>query len=136
MKCGYMDGKVGDIEPGVIIGVTGFGFFIELSELLIEGLVHVSTLIDDYYHFDQGGQRLVGENSGLVFGIGDNVSVQVARVSVDERKIDFELISHDPVERRPRTSSGKYFTQWGRSAESGNQRHKKSGRRRRRSPAS
>lgn len=136
MKCEYMDGKVGDIEPGVIIGVTGFGLFIELSDVLIEGLVHVSTLIDDYYHFDQGEQRLVGEKNGLVFGIGDNVSVQVARVSVDERKIDFELISHDPLEHRPRTSPGKTITRKGRSAESGIQRNKKSSRRRHRSQAS
>jgi ribonuclease R len=107
MKCEYVATKVGSIEPGIITGVTSFGLFVELSEVLIEGLIHVSNLIDDYYHFDKGSQTLVGEKSGLSFGIGDNVSVQVARVSVDERKIDFELVSHDPITRgRAGTAKG------------------------------
>ncbi|MDA0787824.1 MAG: ribonuclease R [Proteobacteria bacterium] len=103
MKCEYVHGRVGDTEPGVITGVTSFGFFVQLSEVLTEGLVHVSTLVNDYYQFDQASQCLVGEKSGLIFGLGDNVTVQIARVSVDERKIDFELVSHEPIKRdRPR----------------------------------
>ncbi len=100
MKCEYAAGKVGDIEPGVVTGVTSFGLFVELSAVSVEGLVHVSSLVDDYYQFDQVSQCLVGENSGLRFGIGDNVTAQVVRVNVDERKVDLELISHHPIKRK------------------------------------
>jgi ribonuclease R len=92
--------KIGDTEPGVITHVTNFGFFVQLEELYVEGLVHVSNLSNDYYVFDQEGQCLVGEHGGLSFGIGDDVTVQIARVSVDEQKIDFDLISHQGMKRR------------------------------------
>jgi len=100
MKCEYMAKKIGDTEPGVITHVTNFGFFVQLEELYVEGLVHVSNLSNDYYVFDQEGQCLVGEHGGLSFGIGDDVTVQIARVSVDEQKIDFDLISHQGMKRR------------------------------------
>ena len=99
LKCQYVAGKIGETVPGVITHVTNFGFFVQLSEVFVEGLVHVSSLINDYYHFDQSGQCLVGESGGLTFTMGDDVSVQVARVSVDEQKVDLELISHQATKR-------------------------------------
>jgi len=62
--------------------------------------VHVSTLVGDYYQFDRGGQCLVGERGSESFGLGDVVTVQVARVDVDERKVDLELLSHSPIARK------------------------------------
>ena len=84
---------------GVISSVTGFGFFVRLDELFIDGLVHVSSLDNDYYRFDQVGQRLMGESSGQTYRLGDRVEVRVEAVNMDERKIDFSLISS---ERAPR----------------------------------
>ena len=100
IKCDYMSDRVGDIHDGVITGVAKFGFFVELVDVFVEGLVHVSTLAGDYYQFDQESQMLVGERTGMSYGMGDTVSVQVARVNVTERKMDFELISHEPLVRR------------------------------------
>jgi ribonuclease R len=73
--------------------VTGFGFFVRLSDLFIDGLVHVSTLDNDYYRFDPVGQRLIGESGGRTYRLGDTVEVRVEAVHMDERKIDFALIS-------------------------------------------
>ncbi len=102
VKCDYVSEHVGDDFEGAITSVTKFGFFVELNELYVEGLVHISTLTRDYYHFDQGNGQLIGERTGEAFGMGDVVVVQVARVDVDERKIDFELVSHSPLRRARR----------------------------------
>lgn len=100
MKCDFISDRVGDVAEGVITAVARFGFFVELSDLFVEGLVHVSTLAGDYYQYDQDANCLVGERTRRVYGLGDAVSVQVARVDVDERKIDFELVTHSPLKRR------------------------------------
>jgi ribonuclease R len=102
IKCDYISERVGDVHDGVITGVTKFGFFVELTDVFVEGLVHVSTLAGDYYQYDQGSQSLVGERSKRVYGMGDAVAVQIARVDVDERKVDFELVSHSPLKSRRR----------------------------------
>jgi ribonuclease R len=73
--------------------VTGFGLFVELTDIYVEGLVHVTAMPGDYYHFDPLHHRLSGERSGRSFRLGDSVEVRVMRVDLDERKIDFELIS-------------------------------------------
>ena len=91
LKCEYMRDRVGETFPGVITAVTGFGIFVELTDIYVEGLVHVSALPGDYYHFDPLHQRLAGERSGRSFRLGDTVQVRVARVDLDERKIDFDL---------------------------------------------
>ncbi|AOV98112.1 ribonuclease R [Edwardsiella hoshinae] len=93
LKCDFMQDHVGQIYGGIITSVTGFGFFVRLDDLFIDGLVHVSTLDNDYYRFDQVGQRLIGESSGQVYRLGDKVEVKVDAVHLDERKIDFALIS-------------------------------------------
>ncbi len=93
LKCDFMLDQVGNTFSGVISSVTGFGFFVRLDELFIDGLVHVSSLDNDYYRFDQVGQRLIGESGGQTYRLGDRVEVRVEAVNMDERKIDFSLIS-------------------------------------------
>ncbi len=91
LKCEFMKDRVGETYAGVITSVTGFGLFVELSEVFVEGLVHVTALPDDYYHFDSVHHRLSGERSGRSYRLGDPLEVVVARVDLDERKIDFVL---------------------------------------------
>ncbi len=92
LKCEYMQDHIGEELEGVIANVTGFGFFVRLSELHIDGLVHISTLANDYYHYDAIGQRLIGESFGHIYRLGDQVKVKVLSVNLDDRQIDFELV--------------------------------------------
>ena len=101
LKCEYMQDHVGEVFDGVISSVTGFGFFVRLNDLFIDGLVHISGLANDYYLFDMPKQRLIGENSGMIFRLGDTVKVRVEAVSLEQKQIDFSLISS---ERKPRRS--------------------------------
>ncbi|MDH0897255.1 MULTISPECIES: ribonuclease R [unclassified Pseudomonas] len=91
LKCEFMQDRVGETFEGVITAVTGFGIFVELRDIYVEGLVHVTALPGDYYHFDPVHHRLAGERSGRSFRLGDSVEVKVMRVDLDERKIEFEL---------------------------------------------
>lgn len=91
LKCEYMQGKLGQVYPGTISAVTGFGIFVELNNIYVEGLVHITSLRNDYYTFDAIKHRLTGTRTGQMYRLGDEVSVLVARVDLDERKIDFEL---------------------------------------------
>lgn len=91
LKCEYMQDRVGDTFDGIISAVTSFGLFVELNDIHVEGLIHVTALSSDYYHFDPVRHRLTGEASGRRFGLGDSLRVKVARVDLDERKIDFVL---------------------------------------------
>ena len=93
MKCEYMRDKVGEKFDGTITSVTSFGLFVELDAVFVEGLVHVTALPGDYYHYDAIGHRLKGERTGLTFRLANRIKVQVVRVSVDDRKIDFELVN-------------------------------------------
>jgi len=93
LKCEYMSDKIGDVFKGIISGVTNFGLFVELKDIYVEGLVHVSSLTGDYYHYDEVRHRLVGERTGLMFGLGEEITVSVAKVNLDDRKIDFELLA-------------------------------------------
>ena len=101
LKCEYMQDHVGEEFDGVISSVTGFGFFVRLNDLFIDGLVHISGLANDYYLFDMPKQRLIGENSGMIFRLGDAVRVRVEAVSLEQKQIDFSLISS---ERKPKRS--------------------------------
>ncbi|EMY46373.1 ribonuclease R [Glaesserella parasuis] len=92
LKCEYMQDHIGEVFDGVISSVTGFGLFVKLNELLIDGLVHISTLDNGYYHFDSDRQRLVGEN-GVMYRLGDPVRVKVIGVNLDDKKIDFALVT-------------------------------------------
>ncbi|CAI1094310.1 Ribonuclease R [Serratia proteamaculans] len=99
LKCDFMQDHVGEVFSGIIASVTGFGFFVRLNDLFIDGLVHVSSLDNDYYRYDNIGQRLIGESSGVVYRLGDTVEIRVEAVHMDERKIDFALVSST---RKPR----------------------------------
>ena len=92
LKCEYLRHHIGDEFAGVVASVTRFGMFVELTDIYMEGLVHISALPSDYYHFDQASQRLVGEHTRQTYQLGDAVRVQVARVDLDDRKIDLELV--------------------------------------------
>ena len=94
LKCIYIEEHVGDTLHGVISGVTGFGFFVTLDDLFVDGLVHVTSLQKDYYRFDEASQQLIGERGGQKFALGDAVEVQVAQVNTAARKVDFKLVSH------------------------------------------
>ena len=91
LKCEYMMDKVGEEFDGVISSVTNFGLFVELKEIYVEGLVHISSLHNDYYQFDHIKHALIGEHSGRRYGLGDPIRVKLVRVDLDERKIDFML---------------------------------------------
>lgn len=91
LKCEFMSHRVGERFDGVVSAVTAFGLFVELSGLFIDGLVHVSSLGDDFYSYDAKAQRLFGKRSGHAYTLGQPVRVQVARVNLEERKIDLAL---------------------------------------------
>ena len=108
LKCQFMESHIGDVFEGVISGVANFGLFIQLSELHIDGLVHVANLDSDYYHFDEVNLTLTGESSGRKFGLGDGVTVRVAAVHTEDRKIDLQLESSTPSGKgRPKGGSKK-----------------------------
>lgn len=91
LKCDYISDKVGEVYEGMVYAVTSFGLFVQLDGFFVEGLVHVTALKNDYYHFDPIGHRLCGERSGTTYRLADRLKVRVMRVDLDERKIDFEL---------------------------------------------
>ncbi|MDF1638672.1 ribonuclease R [Alcanivorax jadensis] len=108
LKCQFMESHIGDVFEGVISGVANFGLFIQLNELHIDGLVHVANLDSDYYHFDEVNLTLTGESSGRKFGLGDAVTVRVAAVHTEDRKIDLQLESSTPSGKgRPKSGSKK-----------------------------
>jgi len=107
LKTEFMLDKIGEEYDGIIIGVTNFGLFIELKEIFVEGLVHVTSLGNDYYHFDPERHMLLGERTNQSFRLTDEVRIKVARVDLDEARIDFELIEklashYDDLGIRPR----------------------------------
>jgi ribonuclease R len=91
-KVKFMADKVGDEFDGYVTGVAAFGLFIELIEHFVEGMVHISTMADDYYRFVEGAHLLRGENTQKVYRLGDKVKVQVVRVNMDARQIDLGLV--------------------------------------------
>ena len=91
-KAEFMQDKIGEEYTGVISSITNFGLFVEL-ENTIEGLVHVSYLTDDYYHYDDRHHAMIGERTGNMYKIGEEVDVRVVKVNTDERVVDFELVS-------------------------------------------
>lgn len=93
LKCQFLKDKVGQEFFGIISHVTSFGLFVELQNIYVEGLIHISSLQNDYYLFDATHQRLCGERTGKVFHLGDKLKILIARVDVDQKRIDFELIA-------------------------------------------
>jgi ribonuclease R len=96
-KVRFMAGKLGEHFPGYVTGVQAFGLFVELDEIYVQGLVHVSSMSDDYYVFDEKAHLLKGENTRRVYRLGDRVEVQLVRADLEQRKLDFALL--DVLER-------------------------------------
>ena len=92
LKTEYMLERVGEEFDGIISGVTSFGVFVELNEVFVDGLVHITALGDDYFHFDAAKHRLIGERTRRIFRLGDPMRVKVMRVDLDEARIDFEPV--------------------------------------------
>jgi len=102
LKCEYMQDHIGDTMVGTIAAVTNFGFFVRLNDIHIDGLVHMTGLLSDYYIFDAGKQTLTGERTGRVYRIGDVLEVKVLSVNLDDKKIDFELADEAVAGQRKR----------------------------------
>jgi len=111
-KVRFMSDKVGEVYEGVVSGVTSFGLYVELVEYFIEGLVHISTLVDDYYHYSQEAHTLRGESTGRVFRLADRVTVLVAKVDLVQRRIELSIEGLEPprsrgVKPRPKAAAPK-----------------------------
>ena len=129
-KVRFMADKVGDEFTGYVTGVTGFGLFVELIEHFVEGLVHISSMANDYYRFVDADHALYGENTGKTYRLGDMVTVQVVRVDSERRQIDLGLVEILDAVRAAERNRGprrSRFTQRGR-APSGGQRPTRRGR--------
>ncbi len=120
LKCEYMLDKIGEQFNGIITAVTGFGFFVELNNIYVEGLVHISTLPQDFFHFDATHHQLYGERSGIRYRLGDSVTITVAKVDLDEKKIDFQLLKSTKKKSTKDKKKGKNNT-----ADSKKKKHKK-----------
>lgn len=101
LKCKYMREHLGEEYSGVVTAATGFGLFVTLDAMYVEGLVHITELGGEYFRFDEMRQELRGERTGIRYGIGSRVRIQVSRVDLDGRKIDFRLV-RDVDELLPR----------------------------------
>lgn len=101
-KCQFMSAKVGETFSGLVTSVQAFGFFVELQDFFVEGLVHVSSLNDDFYQYEEERHRLIGSNRRREFAIGTPVSVRVHKVDLERREIDFRLVDLDPGSSRRR----------------------------------
>lgn len=108
LKCEFMSHKIGDKLWGVVSSVTDFGLFVELEEFYVDGLVHITSLGNDYYRFDGDKRELVGETSNLTYKIGQRLEVQVSRVDMDQGRIDFSLsgVVNEKFDKKKRKKFG------------------------------
>jgi ribonuclease R len=95
LKAEFMVDHIGEVFYGTVSGVTGFGVFVQLEDIYIDGLIHITALGNDYFHFDAAKMRLTGERTGKEFRLGEQLSAKVVRVDVDEGRIDLELAEDD-----------------------------------------
>ena len=110
LKCKYMREHLGEEFSGVVSAATSFGIFVTLDAMYVEGLVHITELGGEYFKFDESRQELRGERTGIRYAIGSRVQVQVSRVDLDGRKIDFRLVPQDgglPVRVKREATRGK-----------------------------
>jgi ribonuclease R len=111
LKCRYMREHLGEEYGGTVSAVTSFGLFVQLDGLYVEGLVHITELGGEYYRFDEIRQELRGERSGIRYVVGSRVRVQVSRVDLDGRKIDFRLVREgEDLQAAPRPRRDKAAT--------------------------
>ena len=113
-KAEYMEDKIGEEYDGIISSVTNFGLFVELPNT-IEGLVHVSYMTDDYYRYDERHLAMIGERTGNVYRIGDEITIRVINVNKDERSIDFEIVGMKGTRRREPNEGTRVFKTGGSS---------------------
>jgi ribonuclease R len=92
LKCYYMKDRLGEVFSGTISGVTSFGVFVTLDDVYVEGLVHISELGQDYFHYEQDKHRIIGERTRKIFQLADRLHIRVARVDIETSKIDFVLV--------------------------------------------
>lgn len=97
LKCTYMQGHLGEVMSGTVTAATGFGIFVTLDQVSVEGLVHITELGGEYFRFDEARQELRGERSGMRYSIGTKVVVQVAKVDLEGRRIDLALVPNDAL---------------------------------------
>jgi len=120
LKCEYMMDKIGEEFDGVISAVTGFGFFVELQSIYVEGLVHIASLVQDYFAFDASKHQLYGERTGVRYRLGDMVKIRVVRVNLDDKKIDFELLQSGKKIAKTKSSSSRKKAEAGAKATKSN----------------
>ncbi len=131
LKCEFMMDRVGETFNGIVTSVTGFGLFVQLQETYVEGLVHVTSLANDYYHFDPVHHRMVGERTRRVYRLGDSIQVRVLRVNLDERKIDFEEVLDEAGRKAVEKARSAPADDEGKAKKKGGGKKRSSGRRRR-----
>jgi ribonuclease R len=102
MQAEYMKQHIGDEFEGVISGVTNYGMYVEINDLLVEGMIHVRNIGDDYYEHDEKRYSLVGRRTGKVFRLGDSIAVKVISVNVENREIDFACVDSEQPPRKKR----------------------------------
>ena len=131
LKCEFMSHKIGDNFFGVVSTATEFGIFVELEEFYIDGLVHITSLGQDYYHFNSEKRQLVGEHSGKIYQSGDRLEVQVARVDMEQGRIDFSLadVKNEKFNSAKRGHKGQAKKNFGSSGptKNSNKKHSKKG---------
>ena len=108
LKCKYMREHLGEEFTGVVSSVTGFGVFVTLDSMYVEGLVHITELGGEFFRFDEARQELRGERTGIRYQLGSRVQVQVSRVDLDGRRIDFRLV-HSEYEATAKPAKGRDF---------------------------
>ena len=119
LKCYYMKDRLGEEFAGTISGVTGFGIFVTLDDVYVEGLVHISELGQDYFHFDQAKHQIVGERSNKRFQLADRVNIKVARVDIETSKIDFVLAGERLKKAVVVPDEGSQSSPWARGGKKG-----------------
>ena len=130
LKCKYMREHLGEEYSGVVTSATSFGIFVTLDTLYVEGLVHITELGGEYFRFDEARQELRGERTGIRYAIGTRVQIQVSRVDLDGRKIDFRLVNpaeeFSPRQLRDKNAakSGPHASSKGQGLGSGNSKSK------------
>ncbi|WP_042423582.1 S1 RNA-binding domain-containing protein, partial [Comamonas granuli] len=107
LKCKYMREHLGEEFSGMVSAATSFGIFVTLDAMYVEGLVHITELGEEYFRFDEARQELRGERTGTRYAIGTRVRVQVSRVDLDGRRIDFRLVPEGGAQAPARSKAGK-----------------------------
>ena len=101
-KVKFMERRIGEDFDGLIISVTKFGFFVELTDLFVEGLVPLNTLTDDRYNYHEDARQIIGQRSRKTYSLGDRVRVLVDRIDPVEKKIQFAVLEEKPQRATPR----------------------------------